>query len=181
LDIENKIKLRMTDERFKHALETARLCDILSDSYPINSEKLRLTALSHDIAKDIPKEEMERLIDKYGVVLDEIEKKEKGLWHGPVGALILREEFDIDDQEILDAVKFHSTGKENMSLYGKLIYIADFLETWPDKEFEDIARVDLDACLKIIAGKKISYVLKKGSLLHPRTVSLWNNLCIRKR
>ncbi len=176
-DLEDKIRSLMTKKRFRHVKETLRIAEDISEKYSIDKEKIKQTALLHDIAKDIPKEKMKDLKEKYGIVWDSIEEKEKGLWHGAIGASIVEERFKIKDPEILEAIKFHSTGMPNMSLLFKILYISDYLETCTDKEIKGIAKGDIESVLKMVIAKKINYVLQKGSLLHPRTVSLWNSLC----
>lgn len=166
----------MTKERLLHVLKVKEIAFEIAKFHNIDKEKLELASLVHDIAKDIPKEKAEKIIETEGIILDEIEKKEPCLWHGKVGAFIAEERFKVKDPEILEAIKYHSTGSLNMSLLFKLLYIADYLETCWDKEIEDVAKRDIDASLKMVVKKKIEYVLKKGSLLHPMSVELWNEL-----
>ncbi|MEW6681094.1 MAG: bis(5'-nucleosyl)-tetraphosphatase (symmetrical) YqeK [bacterium] len=175
-EIERTLVSFMTKERLLHTKAVKNIAFEISSDYNIDDRKLELASLLHDIAKDIPKEEMEKYIEKYGIVLDEIEKKEKGLWHGIIGAYIVEEKFKIKDPEILEAIKFHSTGKPNMNLISKLLYIADYIETCPDDKIIEEAKENIDLALKKVVKKKIEYVLSKGCLLHPRSIELWNNI-----
>lgn len=168
----------MTKERFLHVLKVKEIAFEIAKFHNTDKEKLELASLLHDIAKDIPKEEAEGLIKKHRIILDEIEKKEPGLWHGKIGAGLAYERFGIKDPEILETIRYHSTGSPNMSLIFKILYIADYLETCSNPEIKDIAKRNIDASLKMVVSKKIEYVLKKGCLLHPRSVDLWNNISI---
>lgn len=169
----------MTKERFLHVLKVKEIAFEIAKFYNIDKEKLELVSLLHDIAKDIPKEEAKKMIKKQGIILDEIEKKEASLWHGKIGAFLAEERFNVADPEILEVIKYHPTGSPNMSLLFKLLYIADYLETCWDKKIKDIVKRDIDASLKMVVAKKIEYVLKKGSILHPRSVDLWNKVVRR--
>ncbi|MEW6482114.1 MAG: bis(5'-nucleosyl)-tetraphosphatase (symmetrical) YqeK [bacterium] len=179
-DIEKELASLMTKERLFHIQEVKRIACEISSHYNVDKEKLELISYLHDIAKDIPKDEMKSLIEKYKIGLDRIEKREPGLWHGAIGACMAKERFNIEEEEILNAIKFHSTGMANMPLLSKILYIADYLETCPDGDLLDRAKRDIEGVLREVIKKKIEYVLKKGSLLHPRTVSLWNSICTQK-
>jgi len=176
MEIEKEISSLMTEERLLHVKETKRIAFEIAGFYNVEVEKLELACLFHDIAKDIPKDKMKSLIEKHRIILDEIEKREIGLWHGIIGEEIVKERFNIKDLEILEAIKFHSTGKANMSLLFSLLYIADYLETCPSDEIKEKAKKNIQDALKMVVAKKIGYVLKKGSLLHPRSIELWNSI-----
>ncbi|MEW6102514.1 MAG: bis(5'-nucleosyl)-tetraphosphatase (symmetrical) YqeK [bacterium] len=179
-DIEKDLASLMTKQRFLHIQEVKRIANDISHHYNIDKKKLELASLLHDIAKDIPRDEMKSLIEKYRIVFDRIEEKEPGLWHGVIGAFMVNEKFSITDPEVLTAIKFHSTGMANMPLLLKVLYIADYLETCPNGDLLERAKGNIDDVLKEVTKQKIEYVLKKGSLLHPRTVSLWNSICTQK-
>lgn len=166
----------MTKGRFLHVLKVKEIGFEIGRFYKIDKEKLELVSLLHDIAKDIPKKEMENIIEDKGIILDNIEKKEPGLWHGKIGAQLVEERFNIKDKEILDIIKYHSTGNVHMSLLFKILYIADYLETCPSWKIKNTSKKDIDASVKMVVKKKIEYVLKKDAFLHPRSVKLWNAL-----
>ncbi|MEK9149601.1 MAG: bis(5'-nucleosyl)-tetraphosphatase (symmetrical) YqeK, partial [Candidatus Desantisbacteria bacterium] len=127
--------------------------------------------------------EMKRWIEKANITLDEIEEKEPGLWHQTVSAIIAEKDFGVNDQEILQAIRIHSTGDANMSLLAKIIYIADYIESWPDEAIMQKAKKDIDLTLREVMIKKVNYIFNKSALLHPMSVSAYNWIirCIQNR
>lgn len=176
MEIEKFLSSFMKKERFFHVLKVKEIALDIAKFYNIDKEKLGLLSLLHDIAKDIGKKEAEKIIENGKIILDEIEKKEPSLWHGKIGAFLVEERFNIKDPEILEAIRYHSTGSNNMSLMFKILYISDYLESCPSSKIKGASKRDIDASIKMVVAKKIEYVLKKGSPLHPRSVELWNSI-----
>ncbi|MDI6752180.1 MAG: bis(5'-nucleosyl)-tetraphosphatase (symmetrical) YqeK [bacterium] len=173
----------MTEERFIHTERTRDIALEIASYYDIDKEKVEITALLHDCAKEIPKNEMKRWMNKHNITLDEIEEKEPGLWHQTVSAIITEKDFGVNDQEILQAIRIHSTGDANMSLLAKIIYIADYIESWPDEAIMRQAKKDIDLALKEVMIKKINYIFSKSSLLHSKSLLgyNWITKCIQNR
>jgi len=118
--------------------------------------------------------------------LDKYERKIKPLWHNKLGEIIAKKEFRIKDKEILNAIRRHSVGDEKMSKLDKIIYIADIIE--PNRNFCGVNSIrkivfkDLNLGFIFALSKKISYVLKKKALIHPRSVNVWNKyigMCLK--
>lgn len=182
-NLKEKLQSMMTEERFNHTEKTRDIASEIASCYDIDKEKVEIAALLHDCAKEMPKEEMKIWIYKYNIALDEIEEKEQGLWHQIVSAIIAKKDFGVKDQEILQAIRFHSTGDANMSLLAKIIYIADYIETWPDESIMQKAKEDIDLALREVMIKKINYIFNKSALLHPNSLSGYNWIirCIQNR
>ena len=182
-NIKEKLKNMMTEERFIHTERTRDIALEIASCYDIDKEKVEITALLHDCAKEMPRNEMRKWLFKDKITLDEIEEIEPGLWHQMVGAIIAKKNFGIKEQEILQAIRIHSTGDANMSLLAKIIYIADYIETWPENSIIQKAKEDIDLVLKEITIKKINYIFNKSALLHPMSISGYNWIikCIQNR
>ena len=75
-------------------------------------------------------------IDKYKIILDDLEKDSLALSHSLIGSYIAKYEFGINDEDIISAIKYHTTGKEDMNLIEKIIYIADLIEE--DRDFPGV-------------------------------------------
>lgn len=144
----------------------------------LDLDKVRLAALLHDYAKDMPPEELLDIGRREGLIESVIEEVQPDLLHGPVGAFLCRQELGIDDEEILQAIRYHSTANSNMSDLDIVIFLADLLE--PGRNYKGVGRLrslcakDLSACLLQALDETIEYVLKKRLLLHPRTVEARN-------
>lgn len=185
-----KIEERLSPDRFAHSLRVVdKALDLAKQSRcSLDLEKLRLAALLHDYAKDMPPEELLSIAFEHGLVTAEAEKVQPDLLHGAVGAFLCRRDLGMSaaDEEILHAIRYHTTGCEKMSLLDKIVYLADLLE--PGRTFagvDELRRIcedDLDAGLLFAFDSTIQYVLARKLLIHPLTVQArnWHLLDMKK-
>lgn len=123
----------LSDYRFFHTIGVAHMATNLAYVYGVSADKAMIAGLLHDCAKEIPKNEQERLCDEYGVELTPMERKIKQLIHGRLGAYFVKSKYHIDDEEVIRAVSNHTSGRPNMSLLEQIIFCADFLE--PERDY----------------------------------------------
>lgn len=180
-----KLRNTLEEKRFNHSINVMEEAVRIAKHYGADVEKARIAGLLHDCAKNYPKEELYAMCDKFGIHLNETAKKEAGLIHGFVGAYLLKDEYGIDDEEIFDAVYYHTIGKPDMPLLTKIIFIADCTEPSRKADWVDDIRnnvcVDIDKALIIQLDNTIKSVLKKGTLLHTNTVDTRNFYIEQKR
>lgn len=176
--LKNKLKSFINTERFKHSLGVMEVAEKLAVHYGYDSERAKIAGLLHDCAKGYSEEELLQMAKKYNLVVDEIQRLIPQLLHGPIGACILPEEFGVKDPVILDAVKYHSTGKPGMHLLEKIIFLADYIE--PNRRCPGLDRLrkvsfkDLNRAIVDAAERTIIYHLQKGELVHPLTLATRN-------
>ena len=180
--IKGNLSRLMDRTKYNHILGTLEIALGLAKRHNLKEEKVCLAALLHDYAKIFSQEEMVSYIALNKIPLDRIEKKTFSIWHGPVGVYIAKEEFGISDQEILRAIKIHSTGDEGMSILDKVIYVADYIEprgevrSYDRRELLLLAEDDLDeAALKAI-DLSLEHLIKEKKLIHPRSIKARNEL-----
>ena len=130
------LKEKLDEYRFNHSIAVANQAKYLAEKYGCDVEKAYLAGLLHDITKNETKENHLHLFNKFGIMLSPSEEKSPKLWHAISGAAYLKEELGITDTEIISAVRYHTTAKEDMSLLEKIVYIADF--TSLDRTYNDI-------------------------------------------
>ena len=177
--VQNYIEANLSKRRYKHSMSVAEEAGRLAIKFGADEEKAYFAGIAHDLAKEIPEEELRLKLIGYGKqeLLDEYSYP---LLHGPAAAVILKEEFSVFDEEVLDAVFYHTTGKEDMNLLTKIIYLADFIE--PGRKFSGIEKVrytaykNLDEAIIIASGMVIINTIKKGKELHPDTIISRNYL-----
>ena len=139
-------------KRIPHVLGTEQTAKALAEKYGADVEKARFAALLHDSTKRLSMEEQLAMCEHYHIVLDELEQHALKLLHAKTGAALARDVFGADD-EIYNAILWHTTGKANMTLLEKVIYLADYIE--PNRDFdgvEDLRKVvweDLDKGLEM--------------------------------
>ena len=147
------MKENLKESRYIHSLGVEDMAVRLAEIWGADIEKARFAGRYHDIAKNFDSERMDRCIKEYGLPGELIGNN--ALAHSKVAAAILRNEFGVDDEDILNAVRYHTTGRRGMSLLEEIIFVADAVEdnrTYNDLQYyQQLARTDLDrACLEIL-------------------------------
>ena len=126
-DLCNKVKNEVSEKRFKHILGVVHRAEEYAKIYDVNIEDARIAAILHDIAKEYSIQKSYEILEKYGYVLDEMEKGNSNLIHGKVAGVIAKYEYNLSD-DISNSISYHTTGRENMSMLEKIIYLADATE-----------------------------------------------------
>ena len=140
--IMNYLRLKLSEKRYTHSLGVADEAKKLAERYNADVNKAYIAGLVHDVAKEVkPDEARELLRDKFGIYLDSVTYNVPKLLHAHLGACFAQTEFGIYDAEILDAIKYHTTAKADMSILTKIIYIADYIE--PNRSFDGVSFANL--------------------------------------
>ena len=183
-----KLKATQHERRFNHTLGVVSEAERLAPKFGVDVRKAKLTALLHDCAKNLDESTGENffvLCQKYGVKLDECAKNESALVHAFLGAAVAYKEYGIEDNEILEAIYYHTTARANMTPLEKLIYIADMTEPGRTieqaKEIRRLVEENIDEALIYAIGCSIKHVIKKGTLIHPDSVHALNYLIEHRR
>ncbi|MDO4868952.1 MAG: bis(5'-nucleosyl)-tetraphosphatase (symmetrical) YqeK [Bacillota bacterium] len=168
----NLVSKALKPSRFQHTKNVAKEAVRLALKYGADPEKAELAAILHDIARNLPQEEMNQYVEKIGLdrrrYLDN-----KNLAHSKVGAYIIKNELGIDDSEILDAVSYHTTGRSGMSLLEQIIFLADAME--PGRSYPGVQRlreltdIDLDEACEYSLRSTIDHVKSANVYLDPDT------------
>ena len=172
------LKARLNEKRYHHSLCVADEAKRLAEKYGGDVEKCYLAGLLHDITKNTPEEEHLKIFETFGIMLSDIEKNAKKLWHAISGEAFVRYILNIDDKEILDAIRYHTTAKADMSLTAKILYIADF--TSADRDYMDVdvirglADKSLDEALIYALQYSIIDLVDNCRAVHPDTVLAYN-------
>lgn len=176
-EIKKFLKKHLDEYRFNHSLGVAYVSASLAMCYGISVEKAYLAGLLHDSAKGYSDEEKLEKAEKWGVPVDEYEKKSPGLLHSKLGACIASRKFLIEDEEILSAITYHTTGKPDMSLLEKIVFVADFIEPNrknynPIEDVRKLAFTDLDKAVFLTSRHTLEWTISQGkSILHPISIS----------
>ncbi|MDP4119679.1 MAG: bis(5'-nucleosyl)-tetraphosphatase (symmetrical) YqeK [Bacillota bacterium] len=116
----------MSEERYIHSINVATEAVFLAKKYGADEKKAEIAGILHDITKETPKEEQLQIIAMDGIILDDVEKAAPKLWHSISGAAFIKNQLQITDEDIINAVRYHTTARQNMSLLEKVIFVADF-------------------------------------------------------
>jgi predicted HD superfamily hydrolase involved in NAD metabolism len=170
---------QMPDKRWKHTLGVMESSVKLAQRYGADPERAETAAILHDVAKYWPVERMREIIEQNGLST-ELLKYDKQLWHAEVGAFAAEHDYGITDTEVLDAIRYHTSGRENMSLLEKIVCLADYIEPGRDfpgvDEIRRLAKVSLEEGLVAGLDSTISLLLEKRRIVFPLTVLARNDL-----
>lgn len=158
-----KLKKYLDEDRLWHTLGVMHTAAAMAMVYGEDMEKAQIAGLLHDCAKCIPTKKKLKLCKENHIPVTDFEKNHPFLLHAKVGAFIAREKYGVKDPEILQAIEWHTTGKENMSRLEKIIYIADYIEPARNKAprlgyIRKIAFEDLDRCMYEILADTLQYL-----------------------
>lgn len=176
------LKSRLNENRYYHSLCVADEAKRLALKYGGDVEKCYLAGLLHDITKNASSEEHLKIFSSFGIMLNDIEKKAQKLWHAISGEAYIKYILQIDDNEILDAVRYHTTAKRDMSLTAIILYLADFTSADRDYEDVDVIRQKVNVSLEdaLIYALKYSIVdlVQMSRAIHNDTLEAYNQICL---
>lgn len=178
--MKEKLKSSLSSRRFLHSIGVMDTAVQLAEIYGEDPWDAALAGLLHDCAKDMRGEEILQMCRRFSIEADNITREQPELLHGKIGACIAQDEYGIEDKRVLDAIRYHTMGRENMSLLEKIIFIADYIE--PNRSFPGVERIrkaafsSLDEAMLMSLDNTIRQVIKKGVLIHPDTINARNYL-----
>lgn len=172
-------KGQMPEKRWKHTLGVVDTAISLARRFGGDPEKAELAALLHDYSKAWQIDRMERIIREEDLP-EELLHFDKELWHAHVGAWAVEKEHGIDDPEVLDAIRYHTSGRVGMTLTDRIVCLADYIE--PGRDFPGVNKIrklaehQLEEALTAGFDSTISLLLEKGKRIFPLTVMARNDL-----
>lgn len=177
------LKENLSEERFVHSLSVAKTAKKMAKEYEIDEKKAELAGLLHDCAKEIPYDEMKKIIKENNLDIEEDEIKAKKVLHAPLSAYLAKKLFNVKDAEILSAIRFHTIGKINMTTLEKIIYLADKIEpeTRIEPYFEELRQelkntCSLDKTILLSFKMTIKSLVDRDLPINYKTVEVYNYL-----
>lgn len=161
--MQKKLFKYLDEDRYIHTLGVMYTCAALAMAHGYDLGDAQAAGLLHDCAKCIPNKKKLKLCSEHDIFCTEFEKEHPFLLHAKLGAYIAEKKYDIKDSEILSAIRYHTTGRRNMSTLEKIVYIADYIEPMRDKapnlpEIREMAFGDLDECMYEILKDTLAYL-----------------------
>ncbi|MBF1756431.1 bis(5'-nucleosyl)-tetraphosphatase (symmetrical) YqeK [Veillonella tobetsuensis] len=177
-EIETDLSNKLSKKRFIHTLGVVNSAMYLAKKYGANIEDAHLAALLHDCAKEIPLLEMRDLVADLPCDQDMLHSG--ALLHGLAGMVLANTQYGVTNPDILEAIRVHTTGKENMSKLDKIIFLADYIE--PNRKFPGVNDIRLAAEQSLDAGvlcgfdMTIRHLIDSGDSIYPLTILSRNDL-----
>jgi predicted HD superfamily hydrolase involved in NAD metabolism len=173
-----KLHSALTDSRFQHCLRVEQTAMDLAERNGVNIEKAAIGGLVHDYAKQRPDEDFIKAIKEYQ--LDpELLNYGNAIWHGVVGWIFVKNELQINDIDILNAVRYHTVGHQYMTPLEQIVYMADYIE--PGREFDgvdDARRITMNNLQQGVAyqtKQTLSYLIANNKPVFPQTIVTYNS------
>ncbi len=179
------IRRRLGDYRYRHSLCVADEAKRLAIRYGADEKKAYTAGLLHDIMKDTDRKSQLQILTDFGILLDEVEQQVDKLWHAKVGAAFLEHILQIKDRALLDAVRYHTTGRAGMSLLERIVFVADF--TSADRQYPDVDEVrrlsdiSLEETMIYTIDYTIRDLLNRGQAIHPDTLAAYNERILERQ
>ncbi len=160
--------------RFIHTLDVAATAANLAMCYGADLDKAEVAGLLHDCAKCMSLGKMLKVCDKAGTDLSEFEKNSVSLLHSKAGAVLAESRYGVRDEDTLNAIRFHTTGRPGMSLLEKIVFVADYIEPGRDSapnlpQVRKLAYESIDDCVLQILKDTLRYLATTGSAVDPMT------------
>lgn len=179
IEVQEKLEKKLSPYRFQHSLGVQYTAAALAMKYSVDINKASLAGLLHDNAKYLSGEQMYEKCLRYGIEVTKEEKEQPHLLHGKLGAYYAKEKYGVTDKDVLSAIEHHTTGKPNMSLLEKILYIADYIE--PNRKviegLDEIRRYAFDDIDKAVVFKiknMSGYLLEQGIELEGKALATYN-------
>ena len=163
------IRQKMGDYRFTHSVNVADEAVALAKIYGCDEELAYTAGILHDVTKEFPKDEQLQIIADGGIILDSVQKNAPKLWHSISGSVYVRDYLGIKNNDIINAVRYHTTGRAGMSLLEKIIYIADFTS---------LSRKTLEDAMLFSCKFTIGNLSSKELAIHPDQLDCYNELVL---
>lgn len=168
-----KLEKSIGKKRFEHSLRVMETAIELSRIYKINKDKVEVAALLHDCGRLI-NDNLIKKCDELNIALDYYLINNNNLIHAYLGVEIAKREYNIFDKDILNAIKYHTTGRAKMTMIEKIIYISDYIE--PNRNFNGVDKIrelafnDINKAILLSMNNTINHVINKGEVIHLDTV-----------
>lgn len=175
---EKLIKERLSKKRFNHSMNVAEACFDLAERYGEDKKRCYLAGLLHDVMKEDSKEKQREMTIASGLSPDPAECETPALWHAVAGAVFVRDELKISDEEIIRAIRFHTIGCAEMSLLEKIVYLGDMISE--DRDYKDVDKFrdfcydDIDKAMSIALIYNVQSVCKKCGLIPRYSFEAYN-------
>ena len=173
-EMSKRLSKYIDSNRFYHTQGVRYMCSALAMAHGADIVKAETAGLLHDCAKCLSDTKKIKICDKNGIEITDVERNNPFLLHAKVGAYIAKEKYGIRDEEILSAIRYHTTGRPGMLLLEQIVFIADYIEPRRNKskwlpEIRLAAFRDLDECCYLILKDMLIYLRSKSGEIDGNT------------
>lgn len=172
------IREKLGDKRYIHSLNVADECRKLAKFYDYDEDRAYIAGLLHDVLKDTSHTKLLDYLTINGVSQEDYELIAPKLWHATAGAMFVEKELGVSDLEIINAIRYHTTGRRYMTKLDKILYVADFIGEDRVYDGVEIMREKAYTELEYAVLEGVSFVIKdlikSNQVIHPDTIGAYN-------
>ena len=176
------IEQRLSQKRFIHSMNVAKECVKLAEKYGGDKEKAYLVGVLHDIMKEEKPEILLQTLAEYGIINDTVTVSSRPLWHAKAGAAYCQHVLNIHDEDIINAISYHTTARANMSQLEKILYLADYIGEERDYPDVDVMRSETWKSMKSGMEYALKYsigdLVQRNKAIHPDTIEAYNEIVL---
>lgn len=177
-DVEEYTKKTIKKSRFEHSQRVADMCVLLCNRYGVDPKKGYIAGIGHDMCKYLSEKDMIEMAERDGMPVTDYERSNYSLLHGRAAAVMMKTEFGINDEDILEAVAHHVSGKVGMCDLAKILFISDKAEPGrpqsTDEYREKLLKLSLNGIMYEVLTDNFKYIKKQGYQIYPDTQKMIN-------
>ena len=178
-------KKRLSAKRYQHTLNVRRMAVKLAKRWGADPEKAALAALLHDTAKELPREEMLQILKDNAIMAENAQNRPSPVWHGICAAILAQTQWGVEDEEVLSAIRCHTTGKPGMSLLDEIVFLADMTSAerdYPEVDYlRKLEKEDIHRAMREALEMNLHWLEKSGKPVDEETRAALEDLRQRER
>ena len=172
--LQKQMREELAEDRYEHTLGVMYTAEALAMRYGVDMTKAAVAGLLHDCAKCIPNQQKLKICKKHDIEVTESERRNPSLLHAKLGAYMANKAYGVSDGEILNAIRWHTTGKPDMSMLDMIIYMADYIEPNRDKapdlkEIRKLCFENIEEALYEVLKSTLDYLEDRPESIDPMT------------
>lgn len=178
-------KKRLSAKRYQHTLNVRRMAVKLAKRWGADPEKAALAALLHDTAKELPREEMLQILNDNAIMAENAQNRPSPVWHGICAAILAQTQWGVEDEEVLSAIRCHTTGKPGMSLLDEIVFLADMTSAerdYPEVDYlRKLEKKDIHQAMREALKMNLHWLEESGKPVDEETRAALEDLRQRER
>ena len=178
-------KKRLSAKRYQHTLNVRRMAVKLAKRWGADPEKAALAALLHDTAKELPREEMLQILNDNAIMAENAQNRPSPVWHGICAAILAQTQWGVEDEEVLSAIRCHTTGKPSMSLLDEIVFLADMTSAerdYPEVDYlRKLEKKDIHQAIREALEMNLHWLEESGKPVDEETRAALEDLRQRER
>lgn len=178
-------KKRLSAKRYQHTLNVRRMAVKLAKRWGADPEKAALAALLHDTAKEMPREEMLQILNDNAIMAENAQNRPSPVWHGICAAILAQTQWGVEDEEVLSAIRCHTTGKPGMSLLDEIVFLADMTSAerdYPEVDYlRKLEKKDIHQAIREALEMNLHWLEESGKPVDEETRAALEDLRQRER